>query len=76
MALPAPHYLHPTTRTLLTEIAETLLGYAHNHIAKDPPQPEKAQVNLDLARKIAHHLDPTVCGPVSVAGSEPCKEPN
>lgn len=48
------------TRELLHDAASLFLAYAHQHLAKDPPQGEKAQTNLDMARRIVSHLDPSL----------------
>lgn len=46
--------IHPEERmiALIRKIRETLQGYADHHLAKNPPQPEKAQVNMNLVHEI------------------------
>lgn len=46
--------IHPEERmiALVRKIRETLQSYADNHLAKNPPQPEKAQVNMNLVHEI------------------------
>lgn len=46
--------IHPEERmiALIRKIRETLQGYADHHLAKNPPQPDKAQVNMNLVHEI------------------------
>lgn len=46
--------IHPEERmiALVRKIRETLQSYADHHLAKNPPQPDKAQVNMNLVHEI------------------------